>query len=126
MNNIEKCKSEVQEKWGKTFAYNEYTEKTKDYTPDKWSNLTDGLNSIIAEFSFCMKNGRKADSNEAQALVEKLQNHITETCYTCTDEILAGLGQMYVCDERFKNNINKNGEGTAEFISNAIEIYCKK
>ncbi len=123
---FEKYKSEAQEKWGKTDAYNEYTERTKDYSSDKWSNLTNGLNDILTEFSICMKNGKKPECVEAQELVRKLQKHITETCYTCTNEILAGLGQMYVLDERFRNNIDKNGDGTAEFISNAIEIYCKK
>lgn len=49
-----------------------------------------------------------------------------EDFYHCTDDILAGLGQMYVCDERFKNNIDSHGEGTAEFVAEAIKIYCKK
>ena len=62
----------------------------------------------------------KADSVEAQALVAKLQAHITANFYACTDEILAGLGKMYACDERFKKNIDKSGEGTAEYASEAI------
>jgi hypothetical protein len=37
-----------------------------------------------------------------------------------------GLGQMYVADERFKNNIDKHASGTAAFICEAIEVYCKK
>ena len=57
------------------------------------------------------------DSVETQKLVEKLQKHITDNFYTCTNDILAGLGQMYVCDERFKNNIDKHAEGTAKFVS---------
>lgn len=122
---FENYKTEAQEKWGKTEAYSEYTEKTKDYSADKWSNLADGLNSILAEFAVCMKNGEAPDSDEAQDLVKKLQNHITETCYTCTKEILSGLGQMYVLDERFKKNIDKNGDGTSDFISKAIDIYCQ-
>ena len=72
-----------------------------------------------------MKNGNTANSNEAQILVKELQNYITENYYTCTSEILAGLGQMYVADERFKINIDKNSNGTTEFVSKAIEIYCK-
>ena len=40
--------------------------------------------------------------------------------------ILAGLGQMYVADERFKKNIDKYGEGTAEFAAEAIAVYCRK
>jgi hypothetical protein len=57
--------------------------------------------------------------------VKKLQNHITENYYTCTREILSGLGQMYTADERFKNNIDKHADGTAEFIGEAIKFYCK-
>ena len=67
-----------------------------------------------------------ADTQEAQALVKKLQDYITAHYYTCTKQILRGLGQMYVADERFKANIDRaGGEGTAEFVAKAIEIYCK-
>nr|MCR4718760.1 TipAS antibiotic-recognition domain-containing protein [Bacillota bacterium] len=54
------------------------------------------------------------------------QNHITENYYICTNEILSGLGQMYVADERFRNNIDKNADGTAAFICEAIKVYCHK
>ncbi len=116
--------AEAKQRWGETDAYKEHAEKTANYTKDKWQQVNDGLNAILAKFAECMKDGHTADSAEAQALVKELQNHITENCYTCTNEILAGLGQMYVADERFKTNIDKYGEGTAEFISHAIKIYC--
>jgi hypothetical protein len=70
-----------------------------------------------------MKTGEDSHSPAAQALVQKLQTYITNNYYTCTKEILAGLGQMYVTDERFKENIDKNGEGTAQFASSAITYY---
>jgi hypothetical protein len=73
-----------------------------------------------------MQSGEKADSEAAQALVMKLQTYITNNYYTCTREILAGLGQMYVMDERFKENIDKNGEGTAQFASDAIRYYSTR
>ena len=73
-----------------------------------------------------MKDGNTADSEEAQTLVRELQNYITENYYTCTGEILAGLGQKYVADERFKNNIDKHAIGTATFVSAAIATYCGK
>ena len=81
--------------------------------------------AIFAEFATCKESGASADSTKAQALVAKLQAHITVNYYTCTVEILAGLGKMYIADERFKTNIDKYGEGTAEFASKAIEIYCE-
>ena len=65
-------------------------------------------------------------SAEVQALVARLQEFITANYYTCTPEILAGLGEMYVCDERFKNNIDKYGNGTAEFASKAIAEFCRE
>ena len=81
--------------------------------------------AIFAEFAACKDSGVSADSAEAQALAIKLQAHITANYSTCTDEILAGLGKMYVADERFKQNIDKYGEGTAEFAAKAIGIYCQ-
>ena len=117
---------DVCERYSNTAAYHEYEHKTKNYTKEKWTTANDGLMAIFAEFSVLKNDGESADFAEAQALVAKLQTHITENYYTCTDEILAGLGKMYVADERFKKNIDKYGEGTAEFASEAIEVYCRK
>ena len=118
--------TEARKRWGNTDAYREHEQKTKNYTKEKWAEINDGLMAIFAEFAACKKCGDGADSDTAQQLVKKLQDYITANFYHCTDDILAGLGQMYVCDERFKNNIDSHGEGTAEFVSKAIKIYCKK
>ena len=118
-------KTEVCERYGNTSAYSEHEQKTKNYTKEKWAEANDGLMAIFAEFSACKNSGVRADFAEAQALVAKLQAHITENYYTCTDEILAGLGKMYAADERFKKNIDKYGDGTAEFASEAISQFVK-
>lgn len=123
---FENYKQEVKEKWGSTYAYREYAEKTRDYSKEDWNNLAEGMNGILAEFGVCMKNGEKPESHEVQTLVKKLQNHITKNYYSCTNEILAGLGQMYVADERFMNNIDKHADGTAYFINEAIKVYCSQ
>ena len=119
-------KIEARERYGNTAAYREHEQKTKNYTKEKWTEVNDGLMAIFAEFASVKDSGMSADSIEAQSLVAKLQTHITANYYTCTDEILAGLGKMYVADERFKKNIDKYGEGTAEFAADAIEVYCRK
>ena len=124
MNN--KYSEEVGKLWSSTSACREHEKKTKNYTKEKWAEANDGLMAIFVEFAACKQSGAEVDSNEAQALVAKLQAHITANYYTCTGEILAGLGKMYACDERFKKNIDKYGEGTAEFVSAAIEVYCRK
>ncbi len=125
-NEFEKYKAEAQEKWGKTDAYKQHAEKTVHYSKQKWNDLSEEMDHIMAEFSFCMKKTESPDCAEAQNLVKMLQDHITENYYLCTNEILAGLGQMYVADERFKKNIDKHAVGTAEFICEAIEVYCCK
>ena len=118
--------NETRSRWGNTDAYREHEQKTKNYEKEKWAEANDGLMAIFAEFAACKDSRASADSAEAQALVAKLQAHITENYYTCTDEILSGLGEMYVADERFKKNIDKYGEGTAEFASEGIRIYVEK
>ena len=118
--------NESRSRWGTTDAYREHEQKTKNYTKEKWAEVNDGLMAIFAEFAACKESGASADSTKAQALVAKLQAHITANYYTCTDEILAGLGKMYIADERFKKNIDKHGEGTAEFAADAIAVYCQE
>ena len=117
---------EVHQRWDDTDAYREYEQKTKNYTKEKWADANDGMMAIFAEVAACKASGASADSAEAQALVAKLQAHITSNYYTCTAEILAGLGKMYVADERFKKNIDKYGEGTAEFASKVIAAFCQE
>ena len=118
--------TEARSRWGNTDAYREHEQKTKNYTKETWAEANDGLMAIFAELAACKDSGASADSLEAQALVGKLQAYITANYYTCTDEILAGLGKMYVADERFKKNIDKYGEGTAEFAAEGIRIYVEK
>ena len=119
-------KIEARSRWGTTDAYREHEQKTKNYTKEKWAEANDGLMAIFAEFAACKSSGADTDSSATQALVAKLQAHITANYYTCTDEILAGLGKMYVADERFKKNIDKYGEETAEFAAGAIELFCNQ
>lgn len=123
---FEKYSAEAREKWGQTHAYKEHAEKTEHYDKRKWNDLAEEMERILAAFAACMKNAEAAESVQAQALVKMLQEHITGNYYHCTKEILAGLGQMYVADDRFKNNIDKHGDGTAAFIREAIEVYCRK
>ena len=117
---------EARERWGNTDAYREHEKKTKHYTKEKWAEVNDGLMAIFAEFAECKNNGFDAKSPEVQSLVVKLQEYITQNYYACINEILAGLGKMYVADERFKENIDKSGDGTAEFVAEAIDLFCNQ
>ena len=117
--------AEVREAWGKTEAYREYIEKTGNHSKERLESMAGGLNALFGEFAACKQAGEAPDSAPAQTLVKTLQGYITGNYYTCTREILAGLGQMYVLDERFQSNIDQNGKGTAAFVSAAIQNYCE-
>lgn len=114
---------EVKECWGNTEAYSEFESKTKDYSKERFVDVNSGLENVFRDFAELMQSGAEPNSTEAQALVKKLQDYITDNYYTCTDEILKGLGQMYTADDRFKNNIDKYATGTAEFVSEAIKVH---
>ena len=122
---FEKHKAEAREKWGHTDAYKQHEEKTRNYSKQTWNDLAGEMDQIMAEFALCMKNGETPDSTEVRHLVKALQDHITAHYYNCTHQILGGLGQMYVADERFKHNIDRHADGTAQFICEAIEAYCR-
>ena len=123
---FEQYQAEAKEKWGNTAAYGQFTEKTKNYSGSNWQSAADGLNAVFAAFAQCMQSGYASDSAAAQEIVKQLQDFITANYYPCTNEILQGLGQMYVADERFARNIDKNGAGTAEYAGQAIAVFTRK
>ena len=123
-NEYEKLKNEyaeeVRQRWGSTDAYKESQQRNTDF--NKAAVL---LDEVFEEFAELDRSGISPDDEAAKIQVERLQQCITDNFYTCKNEILAGLGQMYAADVRFKNNIDKHGEGTAEFVSQCIKSYCK-
>lgn len=122
---INQYAAEVKEKWGSTWAYAEYEQKTAQKTIPKLEESGNQLMQILAEIG-SLRHLSPADKT-VQEKTGRLQSFITDNYYTCTNEILSGLGQMYVQDERMKNNIDKaGGNGTAEFVSQAILFYCSE
>jgi DNA-binding transcriptional MerR regulator len=121
---IEEYKQEAKEKWGGTAAYKESEQKAAGRTAAQESDIAEGLMDVFREFG--EMRGSAPESAEAQAKAAQLQQYITDHYYTCTKDILKGLGQMYTADERFRSNIDKaGGEGTAEFAAKAIAAFCK-
>lgn len=122
-NEMEQYKEEVKAKWGETSAYHEYEQKEKSgFDHGKMANQ---LMSLFAEIGGLRQ--LPPSDEKVQGKIGMLQSLITENYYNCTDEILSGLGQMYVCDERFKKNIDKaGGDGTAEFVKKAIKVHCSE
>ncbi len=122
---IEKYEAEVKARWGNTKAYQEYREKDIARNKDSHDKLANQLMTMFSKLGELKR--LTPDADEVQKKISALQQFITNHYYVCTDEILCGLGEMYVCDERFRNSIDKaGGEGTADFVKQAIAIYCNK
>ncbi len=116
---------EANEKWGGTAAYAEFSAKAKTRSAADFQKINEGLDAVMGEFAAHMARGLRPDDAETRALVGRLQEYISEHYYTCTNEILFGLGQMYAADERFRQNIDRHGDGAALYIREAIEAFCR-
>ena len=120
----EQYAAEAKRRWGSTDAYKEFQQKTAGQSPAQQQSAGDGLMAIFTRMGAIRT--AAPDSSEAQALVKELQDYITAHYYTCTKQILQGLGMMYIAGDEMTGNIDKaGGPGTAQFAHEAIEIYCK-
>ena len=118
---LEQYAAEVKERWGNTAAYQESAQRPA-------AEQKDAAAGLMAQFARMgrLRTGDPA-GQEAQDAVRELQEFITKHFYTCTPEILLGLGQMYTADDRFRASIDAaGGEGTADFAGKAIAVYCAK
>ena len=123
-NMKENYAAEAKERWGNTDAYAESEKRTRRYDASKWQEIQTVSDSIFRQFAEHMD--KPAAHPAVQALVKQWQDFLTDNFYNCTNEILQGLGQMYVTDVRFTKNIDKHAKGLAVFISGAIDSYCNK
>lgn len=122
---IDEYAKKAKEEWGDTPQYKEYEKKSASRSKEDEANMMKGLLNVFAEFGKIKDTDPSSD--EAKALARKLQDYITEHFYNCTNDILLGLGQVYVSNREFTENIDKaGGKGTADFACRAIKAYCGK
>ncbi len=121
---MEKYSEETKKRYGNTKEYKQSQERTKRYTRNDWATIQGEADKIFDKFASAMETD--VSDGDIRAMVLEWQAHITKYYYDCSDEILSGLAEMYVQDERFKDNIDKRKEGLAKFISESIKAYCAK
>lgn len=118
----EYCK-QAKENWGKTDAYKEFEKNTSKWTKEDEQGLMKEFMKLFVEFGEMKEQEPACEGVQQQ--VKKLQDYITEHFYNCTQQILKGLGRMYSGGGSLTENIDAcAGDGTAEFVARAIEIYC--
>lgn len=122
---IDEYARQAKASWGKTDAYKEYEQKSAGRSKEEQQTINVKMMEIFAEFGKIKD--QSPDGEAAAGLAKKLQDFITEHFYTCTDEILLGLGAMYAGGGEFTTNIDKvGGEGTAVFADKTIQAYCRR
>lgn len=125
VNKIDDYAAQAKTLYGKTDAYKEYTQKSKDRSKEQEKALGDQ----VMDFFVRLGAMRTEDpgSEAVQAWVAELQAFFTEHYYTCTPQILKGLGEGYAGGGSLTENIdNAGGKGTGEFAHRAIDIFCSK
>lgn len=121
---LDEYSKRAKELYENTPEYKEMEEKQKNRTREEDQLLADRFMLLFKEAGE-MRNTDPA-SPKAQDLVKRIQNYITENMYTCSNTILRSLGKMYSGGGDFTKNIDEyGGEGTAEFVDHAIQIYCE-
>jgi DNA-binding transcriptional MerR regulator len=113
---------EAAERYGET--YRQAQERTAHYGQEDWQRVMEESQNIFDSLAGCMQRG--PDAPETLYWVGKWQEYITRRFYSCTPEILRGLGELYVSDGRFTRNIDKTHPGLAAFLKQAIDAYCDK
>ena len=126
MKEIEAMKAQYAEeartRWGDTQAYAQSQAREAGYGKADWQRIQAGMDDLLR--AFAQARDWPAQDARVQALVGQWQAYITDNFYACTDEILSGLGRMYVADERFTRHMDRFGEGTAACVARAIEVFC--
>lgn len=115
---------EAKERWGNTEAYAESRRKTAGYTKEDWDRVQKEMDSFLQAFAANMD--QSPDSPAVQETVAAYQAYLSRNFYACSDEMLMGLGEMYLADPRFQQNIDRYGDGLTQFITAAIRAYCTR
>ena len=120
---MERYYEEAKERYGNTPEFAQSERRTGAYSKKDWNTMEEEAEKIFSTFAALRECA--PDDEKVQAMVKLWQGHITKYYYPCTKEILCNLGQMYLEDERFTENLDRYGKGTAKLMSLAIAYYCR-
>ena len=111
---------EARERWGHTEAYQESQRRAASYTKADWQRIRAEAGGLYQRLAEAMAAGQPATSEPVMDLAEEHRQQINQWFYDCSYEIHRGLAEMYVNDQRFTDNIDRNAEGLAAYLREAI------
>jgi MerR family transcriptional regulator, thiopeptide resistance regulator len=125
-NYSEDYEREAEERWGDTEAWAQSARRTAAYTKDDWVAIKTEADDVMTRFAAAMRAGSAADSAEAMDVAEDHRQHITRWFYDCPPGMHAGLGRMYVEDERFAATYEQVAPGLAQYVSTAVQANAAR
>ena len=117
---------EVQERWGETDAYAQSKRRTAAYSKEDWLRIKAEGEDVEARFAAALAAGVPADSEHAMDIAEEHRQQISRNFYDCPPQMRAGLGRMYVEDERFTAHYEKRAAGLAQYVSDAVQANAAR
>jgi DNA-binding transcriptional MerR regulator len=118
--------AEVEERWGETDAYAQSKRKTAAYTKADWVRIKGEGEAVERRFAEALRSGVPADSPEAMDVAEEHRQQISRNFYDCPPAMHAGLGRMYVEDERFTAHYEEIAPGLAQYVSTAVQANAAR
>lgn len=117
---LNKYENQAIEKYGQ-----ETIEESKKRQSGKEDIVAEKFNSVFRSMAEYKKDGYSIEEKEVQSKVEDLYNYMNKYAFDCSIEVFSYIGKGYSQNPEFKNNIDKFGEGVAEYTSKAIDVYYK-
>jgi DNA-binding transcriptional MerR regulator len=118
--------AEAEERWGDTEAYAESQRRTRGYRKEDWLRVKAEGADVERRFAAALAAGAPADSATAMDLAEEHRQQISRNFYDCPPEMHAGLGRMYVEDERFTAHYERIAPGLAQYVSTAVQANAAR
>ncbi|MBI5493613.1 MAG: MerR family transcriptional regulator [Deltaproteobacteria bacterium] len=116
---------EARQRWGDTDAYKESQRRTARYTKEDWKAIHREMDEVNRAMAAHLAAGHKAEEPAVLATVERHWRMIDTRFYPCPMAMYAGLGEMYVADERFAANYEKHAAGLAVYMRDAMKAFAE-
>lgn len=116
----EKYRKETIEKYGKKVV-----DDSEKRQKGQEQEVIDKFNNIFFSFSENLLKGLAPNSEENIELARKLHEQICKYGFDCKIDIFSKIGYGYVYNEEFKNNLDKFGNGVAQYVCDSIQNYVE-
>ena len=113
---------EARQRWGDE-AVNRSSARVQSMTPAQQAQTARTMDSLFIQCAALRS--MPADTPQVQQLVGQLFHFFTADLHIpFTPQAFAGLGRLYVEDERFQKNIDRHGQGLSVFLRDAMAYWA--